>query len=163
MNMLLEEITMLAADPRAWIAVGLMVLVAGHSIGLLFLCPYSRGRATITDEEVIAAQGQDFFVGSRFGLMMIGGIALTVGGLFMIASGTKPALALIAMVAGLVITQTEPVRLRIREGKSLVKANRDAEPATAELMRERLHAGHKELALSNVVMLVALTAGLLAF
>ncbi|MEO1491460.1 MAG: hypothetical protein AAFV19_04825 [Pseudomonadota bacterium] len=163
MNMLIEEIQMLANDPKSWVAVALMVLIAGHSVATVLLCPYSHGKAKIDDIEVSQARGQVFTVGARFGLMMVVGIALTVGGLFMIASGTKPALALIAMVSGLVITQTEPVRLRIREGKSSVIANRDSDETTAELMRGRLHSDQKELALSNVVTLAALVGGLLVF
>ena len=163
MNMLIEELQGLAADPRSWAIVALMALVAGISIARLWYCPYIAGTYQATDEEVGRASSKGFKVGPRFGLAMIGGAALTLTGLLMIASGIKPTIALGLMVVGIVIIQTEPYRLQIREQKRVVVASRDAPEAVLEGARTRLRDNQRALATTNVVLLAGLIAGLLAF
>ncbi|MEM7211039.1 MAG: hypothetical protein AAF479_03950 [Pseudomonadota bacterium] len=163
MNMLISELQMLASDWRSWIVVALMAFVATHSIVYYFMCPYAHGRASITDDAVQDAQSQNYRPGLRFGLMMIVGITLTLMGLFMIAEGIRPTLALVAMVGGIVIVQTEPTRSVIRENTIRLIANRDAEPIRQQASQMRLRGSHRELVTKNVILLTALVAGLLAF
>ena len=163
MNMLISELQMLASDWRSWIVVGLMAALALHSVVYYLMCPYVNGRANITDTAVSDAKGRSFKPGFRFGLMMLAGIAMTVAGLFMIAEGKSPTIALAAMVAGIVIIQTEPTRSMIRENTQSLIANRDAQGTKFEAVQMRLRGSHRELVAKNVVLLGALTAGLLAF
>ena len=163
MNMLISELQMLASDWRSWIVVGLMTAVALHSVVYYLMCPYVNGRANITDDAVSAAKNRQFKPGVRFGMMMITGIAMTVIGLFMIAEGNNPTIALAAMVAGIVIIQTEPTRSMIRENTQSLVAHRDAQETKQVAVQMRLRGSHRELVTKNMVLLGALTAGLLAF
>ncbi|MGD1925307.1 MAG: hypothetical protein ACFB03_14130 [Paracoccaceae bacterium] len=163
MNMLISELQMLAGDWRSWIVVALMALIAVHSIVYFFMCPYVNGRATISDTAVSEARGTQFKHGIRLGIMMVAGIVLTLAGLFMIAEGVKPAFALAAMVAGMVITQTEPTRSMIRENTQRVVALRDAEPLVREAAQNRLRGTHRELVMTNVALLAALVVGIAVF
>ena len=163
MNMLISELQMLATDWRSWFVVALMAAVALHSIVYYFVCPYVHGRASITDEAVRDAQARTFKPGMRFGAMMVLGIGLTLTGLFMIADGIKPTLALAAMVAGIVIVQTEPTRSTIRENTMRLIANRDAEPIRQEAAQLRLRGSHRELVGKNFFLLGALIVGMMAF
>ncbi|MEM9059733.1 MAG: hypothetical protein AAGD13_04655 [Pseudomonadota bacterium] len=163
MNMLISELQMLAGDWRSWIVVVLMALIAVHSAVYYVVCPYVHGRANISDAEVTEARGNPFKPGMRLGLMMVVGIVLTLTGLFMIADGVKPTLALAAMVVGIVIIQTEPTRSSIRESTQRVVALRDAEVVTREAAQSRLRGNHRELVTKNVVLLGALIAGMAVF
>lgn len=163
MNMLIEELQGLAADPRSWAIVALMALVAGISVIRLWQCPHIAGTYQATDEEVSRAGKKGFKIGIRFGVAMIGGSALTLTGLLMIASGIRPTIALGLMVVGIVIIQTEPYRLQIREQTRLLIASRDAAEAIIQGARTRLRENQRALATTNVVLLAGLIAGLLAF
>ena len=161
--MLIEELQGLSADWRSWIVVGCMAALAAFSVIARFSCPYVRGLNTPTDEQVAEAKEHRFSAGWRFGLMMVAGIALTLVGLFMIAGGIRPALALGLMVLGIVIIQTEPARLLIRDNERVVVASRDAGAAVLDVARARLRNSHQSLVLMNVGLLAALTVGLIAF
>lgn len=163
MNMLISELQMLAGDWRSWIVVGLMGALVVQSVAVFFLCPYVNGKANITNEAVAEARESVFKPGARYGIMMVIGIVLTLTGLFMIAEGTRPTIALAAMVAGIVIVQTEPTRTIIRENTQRVISLRDALDTKREAAELRLRGSHIELVTKNFVLLAALIAGLLAF
>lgn len=163
MNMLLEELQALAADPRSWAVVAVMLFVSGRSFFVMLWCPHVRGVSNISDDQVAQAQSNPFEPGMRFGFMMVIGIALTVLGLFMIASGTQPTLALAALVAGIVAVQTEPARLRIRESKQRLIARRDAAADVLAIERDRLSGSHRELAITNFLIMAALIMALMSF
>lgn len=163
MNMLISELQMLASDPRSWLVVAVMAALVVHSLVYFFMCPYAQGRANITDEAVLEARQSTFKPGARYGVMMIVGIILTITGLFMIAEGIKPTLALAAMVAGIVIVQTEPTRTIIRENTQRVISFRDDTGTKLEAAQIRLRGSHIELVVKNLVLLGALIAGMLAF
>lgn len=163
MNMLVEELQLLANDPKAWIVVLVLAGFALHSVIGAIMCPYVKGTATFTPEDIREAQGHEFNPGVRFALMMIGGIVLMLAGLFMIAGGIKPALALALLVTGIVVTQTEPMRLQIREQKFGVVAAQGARADVLATAQDRLHAHHRALAWTNAAMLFAVTGALLAF
>ena len=163
MNMLIEELQQLSANPWSWGVVGLMALFTAYSVTLLMACPYSHNRAQISDGDVATAKAHSFRPGGRFVLLMLGGVVLTLAGLFMIAHGISPALALAALVVGIVLIQTEPAQLQIRECKSNVIACRDAPDDQRIGAQDRLRASHRSLAVTNVVLLAGVTAGLVAF
>lgn len=163
MKMLVEELQLLAADPWSWVVVGLLAVIAAHSAVMLIACPYVRNRATITDAEVDEAKSAGTAPGGRFLALMVGGITLTLAGLFMIAEGAAPKIALAALVAGIFLIQTEPVRLSIRQSKTRLISHRDADPGIVEGDRDRLKGGHWNLAGINLALVLALCAALLAF
>ena len=163
MNMLIEELQGLAADPRSWVIVALMGLVAAASLFRLLRCPHVNGTYRPNDQEVDTARQSGTQIGPRFGLMMLVGAGLTVAGLFMIAGGIRPTLALGLMVVGIVVIQTEPYRLQIREQMRAVIASRDAPAAVLDGARDRLRGNQRALVMTNMVLLVGLIAGLLAF
>lgn len=161
--MLIEELQGLAADPRSWAIVGLMALVSAISLFRLWRCPHIAGTYRPSDEEVDAARNDSGRIGPRFGLMMLVGAALTLTGLFMIAGGVRPTIALGLMVVGIVVVQTEPHRLLIRQQTRMVVASRDAPAPALAGVRDRLRGNQRALALTNLVLLAGLVAGLLAF
>ena len=163
MKMLVEELQLLGSDPMAWIVVALLAAFAVQSAVAFRMCPYVNNTATYSDEEVNEARAHQFRAGPRLALMMIAGGALMLAGLFMIAHGIKPTLALGLLVTGIVVTQTEPARLQLREQKfALIAAQGQMVPAM-QGARARLRASHRTLVVTNVVMLLAVIAGLLAF
>ena len=163
MNMLIEELQQLSANPWSWGVVALMAVFTAYSVTLLMACPYSHNRAQISDSEVDSAKAHSFSPGGRFILLMLGGVALTLAGLFMIAHGISPALALAALVVGIVLVQTEPAQLMIRECKIGVIACRDADTEAKAAAQDRLRDSHRSLAVTNLVLLAGVTAGLVAF
>lgn len=163
MKMLIEELQGLAADPRSWVIVALMAVIAAISLFRLWRCPHITGAYRPTDEEVDAARQESDRIGPRFGLMMVLGAALTLTGLFMIAGGVRPTIALGLMVVGIVVMQTEPYRLLIRQQTQAVVASRDASEPVLAGIRDRLRGNQRALALTNLVLLAGLVAGLMAF
>ena len=163
MNMLVEELQLLGSDWKAWVVVGVLAVFAAHSIISMFMCPHVLGKAAYSEDEIRQAREHRFHAGWRFALMMMGGVGLTLAGLFMIASGIKPALALALLVTGIVLTQTEPRRLVLREQQYAVAAAQGHSESTVLAARDRLKSNHRSLAFTNIGMLAAVTTALLAF
>ena len=163
MNMLIEELQLLGSDWKAWVVVGVLAMFAAHSIIGMFVCPHVLGKAEYTEEEIRDARAHQFHAGWRFALLMLGGVGLTLAGLFMIASGIKPALALALLVTGIVLTQTEPRRLVLREQQFAVAAAQGQSEGAVLAARDRLKSNHRSLAFTNFGMLAAVTATLLVF
>ena len=163
MNMLIEELQILAADWRAWVVVAVMGIVAVFSVFQAVRCPLLMGTSNPNEKDVADAKIIQTNIGPRFALLMLAGFCLTLSGLYMIAYGIKPALALAALVIGIVIIQTEPARLRIREGRRMVLASSDGSSDSQTTARTRLRGSYRELAAVNVGILVCLIGGMLAF
>lgn len=163
MNMLIEELQNLGDDPRSWIVVAVMALLAAVSVWRYFNSPLASGAMVPTDAEVAHAREIRTSIGARFGLLMLGGAAVTVVGLVMIAQGVRPTLALGMIAAGIVVTQTEPYRLLIREQSRIVTASRDAPADELESARDRLRANQRSLALINLVLLGGVVGVLISF
>lgn len=163
MNMLIEELQSLAADWRSWVVVSVMGVMAAFSVFQTFKCPWLHGNINPSDDEIADAKILRKTVSPRFAIVMMIGFVLTLTGLLMISQGVKPTLALAAMVIGLVIIQTEPARLRIREARRMVLASTNG-PDDAQIgARSRLRSNYRELAALNVGVLVCLIGGMLAF
>ena len=163
MNMLIEELQSLANDPRSWIVVILMGLLALVSVFQATRCPLLSDKSEFSDDDVTQAKIVRKNIGPRFALFMMAGFGLTLLGLFMITYGVKPTIALAAMVVGIVIIQTEPAKLRIREARRQVIASRDAPQDVRSGAISRLRASYTGLAGLNTALLVCLIGGLLAF
>ena len=162
MNMLISELQGLSANPLAWVVVVILSGFALYSVIQIMKCPYTHDAGRISDDAVRAARGSEFSPGMRFGMMMAMGAVLTLLGLFMIANGIKPALALASMVCGIVIILTEPTRLQIREHRRVVAANRDSANALVEA-QDRLNSSYTQMAATNILLMLGVTGALLAF
>ena len=163
MNMLIDEVQMLAGSLETWIVVGVMAMVAVQSLATMFMCPYVHGKKEFSEEQIVDAQSRRFIAGPRFAMAMVAGIVMLLTGLFMIAGGLKPTLALALLVIGIVIVQTEPVRLRIRESMLRVVAMQARGGAAAETARLRLRGDHQNLVFMNIAIVLCLITALLAF
>ena len=163
MNMLIEELARLSGDWKAWALVGVLALMAIHKLVLLFMCPVVHGTADFTAEEVAEAKAHRFNPSVWFALAMLGGVAITIAGLFMIANGIHPAIALALLVAGVVVIQSEPARFLVREQRISVIAASDGPADILEGERDRLKGAHRALATINVVILAGVVAALAAF
>jgi len=163
MNVLVAEFARLGANPWAWGVAGLLTVFAAQAVVQLLRCPYARGTTAISDDDVARARANRFRPGARFALAVLGGAGLIVIGLFMIARSIGPAVAFGALTAGILILQTEPMRLQIREQTYAVIASRDAAPDVAEGQRDRLRENHRILAATNLGVLAAVVAVLLVF
>ncbi|MEM0988456.1 MAG: hypothetical protein AAGK00_06205 [Pseudomonadota bacterium] len=163
MSMLIEELQQLASNPWAWGVVAVLAVLAGQAVVQFLACPYASGKAKIGDAEMAEARRGSFVPSARFAMTMVGGALLTMTGLFMIAQGISPAIALGALVAGVMIIQTEPSRLDIREQTYAVIAHRDAPHDVLEGHRGRLRSSQRQLALTNVLIVAAVTAAMFVF
>lgn len=163
MNMLLDTLDQVGAHPATWGVIAALGLFASVSLYGWLVCPYSARRATISREAAREALSKPFIVGPRYVIAMIAGIAAMLTGLWMIAQAINPPLAFALVVAGLFVVQTEPARLRLREAVNRTIA---AELAGAEAQlsaQERLRYSHLWLVSLHFLLLVAVTAGVLAF
>lgn len=163
MNMLIDELNMLSDDPKSWLVVLLLAGFAVHAIVGVLMCPYAHGKRAFSDEEVAEARTHKFRPGLRFPVMMMLGVALALAGLFMIASGTRPTMALAMLVAGILLLQTEPGRLQLREQKFAVVAASGGPEAQLTSARARLRGSHRALALTQATIVVGVVGILLAF
>ena len=163
MNMLIAELNRMSDDPKSWIVVLLLAGFAIHSIASLLLCPYVHGKKEFTPQEVAEARAHRFEPGVRFAVMMVFGIVLTLTGLFMIPYGIRPTIALLLLVVGMLLLQTEPARLQLREQKVAVIASAGG-PEEKELSaRDRLRGSHRTLAAVQATMVFGVAGVLLAF
>lgn len=161
--MLLEELQQLAANPLSWSIVFVLAGLSAYALMLLTRCPYVMNTAIVSETEVSLAQNAPMRPGTRFVVWMLAGIALTIAGLYMINFGIQPTLALGALVAGVVMIQTVPSYYHIRENRHRVVAGMNAPDDLRAGMRDRLRSSYRELATTNIVLLLAVTGALLVF
>lgn len=163
MNMLIEELQTLASDWRSWIVVGVMAILALISVFQAFRCPLLMGTYNADANEVAEAKVVEKSVGLRFGIVMLAGFALTLTGLLMITYGLSPTIALAALVVGIVIIQTEPARMKIREARRTVVATAEGPADSNVAARGRLRGSYREMAAVNLGILVCLVGAMMAF
>ena len=163
MNMLVEELAAVAANPLAWGAVGVLALFAVYALWHWQSCPLLHGRARIDPAEAEARVSGGLVDGPRFFLLMLGGIAATLAGLTFIAEGRLPTLAFYLLIAGVFVMQTEPARRQVREAefRAVAATLRDEEAQAAALAR--LRASHLWLVALHFLIFAAAIVALLAF
>jgi hypothetical protein len=163
MNMLIEELGRLSADPFAWGAVALLALSAGYTLWHWQVCPLLHGQVAVDEGAAAEAVDRPLVDGPRFLLLMLGGIAATVTGLGFIAQGIYATAAFYLLLGGLFVIQTEPARREIRQGElRVVAAGRQGEDDRQAAL-ERLRSAHLWLVALHFQLLGATVAGLLAF
>lgn len=163
MNMLIDELRMLAGDPLAWGAVPVLLGFAAWSVWHWRRCPLIARTAHISRAEAEAMMRRPYFAGPRYFLLMVAGIAATVAALAFIARGTYPTLAFYLLLAGVFVIQTEPARLQLREAEYRVVAAEAQGPEEVRAAIHRLESSNVWLVTLQGVILVATVAFLLCF
>ncbi|GMG83481.1 hypothetical protein LNKW23_26940 [Paralimibaculum aggregatum] len=163
MNMLVDELRALSADPVAWGAVPVLAAFVVWSFASRRLCPLMNCANRISDEEARKVAGGPRVAGPRFLVLMLVGIVAAVTGLKLIGMGLYSTLAFYLLLAGVFVIQTEPARLQIREAQHRVAAarNRGEEAVASEI--QRLGASHNWLIGLQAIMLVGTALFLVAF
>lgn len=162
MERLIGELVSLAGDPRAWFVVAGLVAITGHSFYTYLRCPLVRGLDTIAPERARAAVHAERVHSTRYLVLMLLGIGLAVAGTAMIALSIRSPLALVMIAAGLFLTQTEPVRLNIRDRQLRVVASEIEGPEAREAAIERLRTEYRHLTLINLVLAIGVAVFIVA-
>lgn len=163
MNMLIETLEALSASPWAWAGVAVLAALAVLTLIQWFMCPYLCQKHEISVEAAREALDRPVFANRRFALAMVIGIVLTLVGLKMIHQGSEPGLAFILIVAGVVVLQTEPIRLDMRQATARVVAASAGDEASYLAAAYRLRASHFWLVTVHFLVLFGVVAGLLLF
>lgn len=157
MEMIVEAMSELSADPRAWAVAALVALKAAHSLYLYLRCPLVRG-AVPSPELVEAAQAYRFRPTPRFLITMLLGVSLAIGGLYMLHSPHWGALALGCLVLGVFLFMTEPSRLLVAGAMMAVFATADQADEASALARDQLSAAHRARAATELTIVAAMLA-----
>jgi len=158
METLLDGVSALSGDWRAWLVAALVSIKALHSIYLYLRCPVARGVALVTPEMVEAGKTFQFRPPISFFFIMLFGMALATGGLFTLTSASYGHLALGAIVVGVFVFTTEPTRLFVNNAKMAVYGANDAPADENLLARDGLRAAHRERALYEVIIAALVVA-----
>ncbi|MGF1551080.1 MAG: hypothetical protein ACFBWO_01100 [Paracoccaceae bacterium] len=157
MMMLTETCRAVAAHPAPWALIAALVLAAVYGVIHLRYCPFVRGTARVSRTEALARLASPWIAGPAYALIMIGGIALMLAGLVLIANAAEPVAAFLTLARGIAVVQGAPVWLRLREAYDRVIAA-EAEGAEAvAFARSRL----VNLHLAGIATVLAI-AGMLA-
>lgn len=162
MEHLINELMLLANDPRAWFAVAGLGAVAVHSIYTYLRCPLVHGQAHISPEQARAAIHGRHFHSPRYLLLMILGIALALVGMAMVATGARTPIALGLVAGGLFLVQTEPLRLNIRDRQLRVVAAQIEDQSAQQTAIVRLKGEYRQLIVTNLVLTALVAVYLLA-
>lgn len=163
MDMLIATFRMVGASPVAWGAIGLGGLVLTIATLHWGRCPFLAERHGMDAERARALLTPRFRPGPRFALSMLVGIAAVLGGLGMIAESVWPAEAFCLLLAGVVLIQTQPLRLQLRVAKLSVAAAAGQGPAARAAAHDRLRSAHIRLVGVTATILILAVAALLAF
>lgn len=157
MEALLENLAALGHNPLAWAVAALAAVKTLASAFDLFRCPILRGLAEVTPEMAREAAGRRFAPPPGYLALMLSGIALAIGGLYMLADTRFGAVALGAMVIGTFLFMTEPTRLAVVNARSAVFAASPSGGEALSLAREALrHAYRNRLAYEATITLTVI-------
>lgn len=163
MEMILSNVEALSHDPKAWAVAALVVAKALWSTFMALRCPIMRGSFDVTAE--LIDQGRNYRIAPppSFMLIMLGGMALATGGLFMLSDTIYGPLALAAIVVGVFMFMTEPARLFVNGAKMGVFATTGAEGDANFLARDRLREAYRQRAIYEIVIAAVVVAMLVFF
>lgn len=167
MNMLVQTLERLGSDPWAWTAVAVAGVLAMVSFVRYRTCPHLNrrpGRAGRPRGDQAAALdylNRRVAAGPCYFALIAAGVVAAVSGLTMIAWDSRPAIGFFVLLAGVLVLQTEPQRQRIRIASARVVAAQSTERRI--VAREALRDGHRSLVLANLMIAIAVAAGLAAF
>lgn len=162
MEMLLSNLSGLGANPFAWAVAALAGLRALFTIYTSRTCKVRSGEYSVSHEEAVEAANTVFRPPHSFLFLVSFGIALAIGGLFMLQDSTYGGLALGAIVVGVFIFMTEPTRLQVIGAKTGVFASTLGDEEQTDLAREQLGHAYRERAVYEAVIALAVV-GVLYF
>ncbi|MEM7239510.1 MAG: hypothetical protein AAF501_17020 [Pseudomonadota bacterium] len=163
MNMLIDTLSSLSGEWSTWLGIVLLAVLGIVSISHWWLCPYVSGTAKISLEEAQQALSKKVFAGPRFLIGMVIGVGVSVTGLSLLYHNLEPAWGFFLVIAGVVIMQTEPIRLQIRETQNrVVAASAIGEDARLAAI-DRLRASHQWLIGIHFLILIGVVAAIFIF
>lgn len=160
MEMLIGSLSALGQDWRAWVVAGLVTLKALMSFYHLMRCPVQNGTYEVPRE--LAVKSAEFTFNpplSYLGMMLLG-ISMAIGGLYLLNHPHWGPVALGVVVIGVFIFMTEPSRLRVNNSRISVFAATLAGEEAASLARDDLRDAHKQRAMFEFTIAAALIAAL---
>lgn len=160
MEMLLSNLANLGHNPVAWAVAALAAAKTLMSLFLLFRCPVHRGMVDVTPEMAHDAAAHRFNPPASFLALVLLGMALAVGGLYMLADSQYGALALGAMVIGTFIFVTEPSRLTVIGNMNAVFAATPKGGEDLDLARDSLKNARRQRMLMELTITLAVFATL---
>lgn len=162
MEMLLDNLSGLGANPFAWAVAALAGMRALFTIYTSMTCRIKNGEYPVSREEAVEAANTVFEPPRSFLFLVSFGIALAIGGLYMMQDSEFGGLALGAIVIGVFIFMTEPTRLQVIGAQTGVFASTLAGEEQVKLAREQLKYAYRERAIYETVIALAVV-GVLYF
>ena len=162
MEMLLDNLSGLGSNPFAWAVAALAGLRALFTIYTSRTCPIKSGEYQVSREEAVEAANTVFNPPRSFLFLVLFGIALAIGGLYMLQDSEYGGLALGAIVVGVFIFMTEPMRLQVIGAKTGVFASTLGDGDQTKLARDQLGYAYRERAIYEAVIALAVV-GVLYF
>ena len=164
MGNVLASFQHLCDNPLAWALVALGAMKMAHSVYLYRFCPEFSPRLLRVDPEEARALAEAAFRHSpRFLVVMLAGMGLAIGGLYLLQDAAWGGLALAAMVIGTFLLVTEPAHLAVFDNRLRVIAARVREVDAREAALDRLRASHFERIGLEAAFTSALAAILLLY
>lgn len=160
MEMLIGSLSTLGDDWRAWVVAGLVSLKAVISIYYLIRCPVQNGTFEVPRELAVKSAEFKFNPPLTYLGMMLLGIGLAVGGLYLLNHPHWGPLALGIVVIGVFIFMTEPSRLRVNNSRIAVFAATLSGDDAADLARDDLRDAQKQRAMFELTIAAGLIAAL---
>lgn len=156
MDSVLHAFRNLCDAPVAWVMLGLVALKAAHSVVYYFRCPMLHGGLDLDPRLAAARLASPTLHSPRFLVMMLLGMALSVGGLYTVQHPDLGHYAIAAIVIGVFVMLVEPSKLSIDENGLRVAAAPLHGPDAQEIARDRLRAAHFERVALEVVFVAGL-------
>ncbi|MEM8791174.1 MAG: hypothetical protein AAGE80_06125 [Pseudomonadota bacterium] len=163
MNNFLTTLQSLSTFWETWVCVALLAAMGIASVVHRLRCPYINGKKIASYDEARTAIDSPIFAGPRSLGLMLAGIAMSIAGLYMLYGAISPGIGFSLIIVGLVIMQTEPIRLRIREAEHRVVTSCAYDEEARIAATETLKGRSDWLTMVYFIMLAGVVAGLLAF
>ncbi|MEM7269819.1 MAG: hypothetical protein AAF401_11265 [Pseudomonadota bacterium] len=160
MEMLLTNLSELGSNPFAWGVAALVVLKAGFTTAQTVFCPLAKGTANISAEASEVAQKTVFNPPLSFLFLVLFGMILAAGGLYMLADLTYGAIALGVIVVGMFLILTEPARLQVVGAQTGVIATAQMDGEAPVLARQSLKGAYVQRNIYELIIAVAVVAAL---
>ena len=144
MEMLLDNLSGLDANPFAWAVAFLAAARALFTFYTSFTCKVKSGEYQVSREEAVEAANTVFQPPRTSLFLVLLGIALAIGGLYMLQDSTYGHVGLGAIVIGVFLFMTEPTRLQVIGAKTAVFASTLADDDQPSLAREQLGYAYRE-------------------
>lgn len=160
MEMLIGSLAELGQDWRAWVVAGLVTLKAITSVYYLMRCPVQHGTYDVPRDLAVKSAEFKFNAPLSYLGMMVLGIAMAVGGLYLLNHPHWGPVALGVVVIGVFIFMTEPSRLRVNNSRINVFAATLSGEEALSLARDDLRDAQKQRAMFEFTIAIALIAAL---